>query len=147
MKKKNLLIVQSLWIILFILFFIACKNSPSSPEIKKRAKINVTVDPDPILLHWDSDLNQGNFQCKFIMTEKNGVGVNISKFAIGFVYEKKVWGEWVLFQGRLEPFGTKTVTAGGGVIRSLDEIRVTVNGKDDNGNELNIKITFSVEWD
>ena len=127
--------------------FYACEGSPYSPEIKKRAIIDVTIDPDPLLFHWHPELNYGTFSCDVTLSEKNGVGVKISKTSFGFSWEGRVWGEWVLFTGRLEPFESTTIHYGGSVIRNVDEVRVNVEGKDDNGNKLEKIETFAVVWD
>ena len=146
-KKSNTICLMLL--VFFASFFYTCKGSPSSPEIEKRASVSITVDPDPILMHWHPDLYYGTFSCVVTISEKNGVGVNMSMITFGFSWEKKVWGEWILGKGlkRLDPFGTVMLTPGGTTIREVDQIVVTVEGKDDNGNKVERKEAFEVEWD
>jgi hypothetical protein len=144
-KKSNTICL--LLLVLFAFLFYACRGSPSSPEIKKRASIIITVEPDPILMHWHPDLYYGTFSCVVTISEKNGVGVNISTITFGFSWEEKVWGEWILGERRLDPFGTFTLTPGGSTIREVDQIVITVEGEDDNGNKVERKEAFEVEWD
>lgn len=146
MNKKSI-ITCSFILALFSFLFYACKGSPYSPEITKTAIIDITVDPDPLLFHWHPELNYGTFTCDVTLSEKNGVGLKISKTSFEFSWEGRVWGEWVLFTGRLEPFESTKIHYGGSVIREVDEVRVNVEGKDDNANKLEKIETFAVVWD
>ena len=144
-KKSNTLFLLPL--VLYASLFYACGGSPSSTEIEKRASVVITVDPNPILMHWHPDLNYGTFSCVVTLSERSGVGVNINTFTFGFSWEKKVWGEWILGEVRLDSYGTIAVTPQGSTIREVDQIVVTVEGMDDNGNKLERIATFAVEWD
>ena len=144
MKKLGLIFL----ILVFI--FIGCGNkaeSPFSPEIKPRAVLTISMQYEPVAFIYNAWLASWCIDNCIILVETNGVGGNINFMKAemmyqGLVGETKNFAENYNFNARESMSGCDFDCT----IYEYDEMKVTVQGTDNNGYAINVSRTFDVYY-
>ena len=142
MIKRLILFFMAAFLILS--FLNGCKTK------RDKAKIEITVDQDPIRLTYDQALEKWHCSFYAFLTETNGVGCTLGQVALD-VGGRAVATE--LNAGRIAPFARKTIHFEGYKTRTMNdtpgshcEVVITAVGEDDNGNPIRDSNTFSGQY-
>jgi hypothetical protein len=144
MRTKR--IVCSLLLFLPILFCQFCgEDSPTTPEVKKKAILSLAVDETPILVTWDRWVELWYMKCYITCSESNGVGVTASG-TMWFIWENRKYEEQSIEGIRLRAYGSETLYLKVGTEYHYDEIEFKVSGTDDNGYSVNLTNRYDLHY-
>lgn len=144
MRKKKPLI--SLCLSLILLFSLHSCKSPASPEVLKRATISISLSSDPVVFIWNSFLGVYVGAFDVIIAETNGVGCTISTVKAQWLHSGILYDSATLEGGHINAYGTLRVSYAGVTILLYDQIRITVQGGDDNGYNISQYKDFNISY-
>lgn len=127
-----------------ILLFLSCKSPQSPEEVLPRASITISLSIDPCGFVWDID---GYFVISdVILAETNGVGCNIPTVTVSFLYNGQLYEFRTLEGGRINAYNTLRVALAGGTQVTYPQLRITINGGDDNGYDISQYADFDIVY-
>lgn len=138
-------------IFVFALMFIACEKgieNPYTPPIPPppQAAIDIGSNPSPIGFYWNTWTLRYEGVYTIIVSETNGVGCDISTVESAFYYNNQPYAEVTLQGERLNANGSTSYTITGFTNITYPQIRIVVQGQDDNGYQINVSTFFNVAY-
>ena len=141
-------LIISFLILVFI--FSACKKnveSPFSPEILPRAVLEISMQYEPVVFIYNWLFDSWCIDNCVILLETNGVSGNISFIKAemmyqGVVYATKNFAENYNFNAHESMYGCDFDCTN----YEYDEMKITVQGTDNNDYTINVSKTFDVYY-
>lgn len=138
-------------IILCTILLNFCSSStspePENPDSTLTAEIEITVDQEPILMRWNPQTEMWRMTPLATITEKNGVGVDITTGRFEFVLGDVGNHEPQEISGlRIEANATFTTVFDLSTANRYDKVKVTISGTDDNNHAINVSFEFNLQY-
>ena len=135
-------------IVLLVLSFNLCKSPQSPEEILPRAILEISMQYEPVVFVYDYWYRQWCLKNCVILIETNGVGGNINFFKAEMMYQGAVWETINLAEDcDFDPYESISGCAFGCTIYEYDKMKITVQGIDNNGYNINASRTFDVYYE
>jgi len=136
-----------LLILISIISSFYCKSSsPESPDIKKSAIIQISIENEPIYLKYNWNNGTHCLSVKVIISETNGVTSTIDRVDAMFVYQGATYEKQSLSGGVISGYGMLEVTVNMCTEYEYEQLRISIEGKDSNDNFLSRSEDFSIEY-
>jgi len=135
--------------LLLILLFMACdKKDPvsSASAVKKTANLTITVDETPILMTWDYWVELWYIDCYVTASETTGVGVDISRAQMWFIYQDQKYEEQSINGFRLNGHSSYMLNIRAGTEYHYEEVEFYIEGRDDNGHLVNRRKRYDLHY-
>ena len=132
---------------IFISTNLSCKSgSPESPEVKKSANVEISIDNEPVYLtlNWYKEMLEGNVT--ITLRESNGVGCTLDSIEVKFLYRNYTYEPKTLGGAKLSPYESVQVSTKLSTETLYEGIRIFVKGTDDNAHSMSKSEDFALEY-
>jgi hypothetical protein len=147
MFKKTAQNSVALLIVISIISSFYCKsNSPESPDIKKSAIIQISIDSEPVYAKYNWNNGTHCLSIKAIISETNGVTCTIDRVNAMFVDQGATYENQSFSGGNIPGYGKLEVTVNMCAESKYEQLRISIEGIDSNENSLSGSEDFSIEY-
>ncbi len=134
--------------LILVFIFSACKDveSPATPEIKPRAVLEITMQYEPVVFHYNVLSDSWCCTNSIIITETNGVGGYINSAKLELIYNNQAY-ESKSYEGKqFVPHESWSVSDVICTIYEYEKIKITIAGEDNNGYTIEVSKYFDVSY-